>query len=48
MFEKKVLILKYYRINVYILTKKFLCILRKIEEYDKNEICWYNKFFVEF
>lgn len=27
--------------------EKFLCTLRKIEEYDKNETCWHNKSFVE-
>lgn len=45
--KKKVLILKYHRTNAHIPTKKFLCTLRKIEEYDKNETCWHNKSFVE-
>lgn len=45
--KKKVLILKYHRTNAHIPMKKFLCTLRKIEEYDKNETCWHNKSFVE-
>lgn len=45
--KKKVLILKYHRTNAHIPTKKFLCTLRKIEEYDKNETWWHNKSFVE-
>lgn len=45
--KKKVLILKYHRTNAHIPTIKFLCTLRKIEEYDKNETCWHNKSFVE-